>query len=72
MCKGLQQEILKSVRHGNCYKVCTPTHKSALIANAITIFNLFNINPIDYTYLKSTVENFEKRVLNGYLLMKFQ
>ena len=49
MCKGLQKEILNSVRHGNCYKVCTPTHKSALIANATTIFNLFNINPIDYT-----------------------
>ena len=60
MCKGLQQGILKSVRHGNCYKVCTPTHKSALIANATTIFNLFNINPIDYTYLKSTVENLKK------------
>ena len=60
MCKGLQKEILNSVRHGNCYKVCTPTHKSALIANATTIFNLFNINPIDYTYLKSTVENLKK------------
>jgi hypothetical protein len=54
------------------YVQCTPTHKSALIANATTIFNLFNINPIDYTYLKSTVENLKKRVLNGYLLMKFQ
>ncbi len=60
MCKGLQQEILKSFRHGNCIKVCTPTHKSALIANATNIFNLFNINPIDYTYLKSTVENLKK------------
>ncbi len=60
MCKGLQQEILKSVRHGNCYKVCTPTNKSALIANATTIFNWFNIDPIDYTYLKSTVENLRK------------
>jgi hypothetical protein len=56
MCKALQKEILNSVRHGNCYKVCTPTHKSALIANATTIFNLFNINPIDYTYIKTTVE----------------
>ena len=36
-------------------KVCTPTHKSALIANATTIFNLFNINPFDYTYLKSHI-----------------
>jgi hypothetical protein len=43
MCKGLQKEILNSVRYGNCYKVCTPTHKSALIANATTMFNLFNI-----------------------------
>ncbi len=43
MCKELQQEILMSVRHDNCYKVCTPTHKSALIANATTIFYLFNI-----------------------------
>jgi hypothetical protein len=57
MCNGLQNEILNSVRHGNCYNVCTPTRKSALIANATTIFNLFNINPVDYTYLKSTVEN---------------
>jgi hypothetical protein len=60
MCKQLQQEILNSVRNGGSYKVCTPTHKSALIANATTIFNLFNINPIDYTYLKSTVENLKK------------
>ena len=56
MCKGLQQEILNSVRYGGSYKVCTPTHKSALIANAITIYNLFNINPVDYTYIKITVE----------------
>jgi hypothetical protein len=56
MCKGLQQEILNSVRYGGSYKVCTPTHKSALIANAITIYNLFNINPVDYTYIKTTVE----------------
>ncbi len=46
MCKGLQQEIFKSFRYGNCFKVCTPTHKSALIANATTIFNLFNISPV--------------------------
>ncbi len=42
---------LNSVRHGNCYKVCTPTHKSALIANATTIFNLFKIYPIYRLYL---------------------
>ncbi len=72
MCKGLQQEIVKSVRHGNCYKVCTPTHKSALIANATTIFNLFNINPIDYTYLKSTVENLNKEGVEWIFIDEFQ
>ncbi len=40
--------------------VCTPTHKSALIANATTISNLFNIDPNDYTYLKTTKENLKK------------
>jgi hypothetical protein len=25
MSKGLQKEILNSFRHGNCFKVCTPT-----------------------------------------------
>jgi Cdc6-like AAA superfamily ATPase len=52
MCKELQKELLNKVVDGNCFKVCTPTHKSALIANATTIFNLFNINSIDYTYIK--------------------
>ena len=32
-------------------------------ANATTIFNLFNINPIDYTYLKSTNLNVIKILL---------
>jgi hypothetical protein len=53
-CNELQQELLN--KGDVCYKVCTPTHKSSLIANAITIFNLFNINPTDYTYIKTTVE----------------
>ncbi len=56
MCKGLQDELFNKVVDGNCFKVCTPTHKSALIANATTIFNLFNINPVDYTCIKTTVE----------------
>ena len=56
MCKELQKELLNNVVDGNCFKVCTPTHKSALIANATTIFNLFNINPVDYTYIKTTVD----------------
>jgi hypothetical protein len=70
MCKGLQQEIFKNVRHGSCYKVCIPTQKSALSANATTIFDLFDMNPIDYTYLKSTVENLKKMVLNGIIIME--
>jgi hypothetical protein len=41
-------------------KVCTPTHKSALIANAITIFDLFNISPVDYTYIKTTVDKLKE------------
>jgi hypothetical protein len=56
MCKELQKELLSKVVDGNCFKVCTPTHKSALIADATTIFNLFNINPVDYTYIKTTVD----------------
>ena len=56
MCKGLQQELLSCVDNINSFKVCTPTHKSALIANATTIYNLFNINPVDYTYIKTTVD----------------
>lgn len=56
LCKELQHEILNSSENGNSFKVCTPTHKSALIADATTIFNLFNINPIDCTYIKTTVE----------------
>ncbi len=43
MCKELQQELLSKVVDGNCFKVCTPTHKSALIADSTTIFNLFII-----------------------------
>ncbi len=58
MCKALQQKLLNI--NGNSFKVCTPTHKSALIANATTIFNLFNRNPIDHTYLKTTVENLKQ------------
>ncbi len=54
------------------YKVCTPTHKSALIANAIPIYNLSNINPVNYTQIKTTVEKLKLMVQNGYLLMKLQ
>ena len=67
MCKELQKELLSKVVDGNCFKVCTPTHKSALIADATTIFNLFNINPVDYTYIKTTVDKLKVMVSNGYL-----
>ena len=56
MCKGLQQELLSCVDNIYSFKLCTPTHKSALLANANTIYNLFNINPVDYTYIKTTVD----------------
>jgi len=39
MCKKLQQEILNSIASGNSFRVCTPTHKSALIANATAVYN---------------------------------
>jgi hypothetical protein len=60
MCKQLRQEILNSVGYGNCLKVRIPTHKSALIANATTIFNLFNVNPLDYTCLKASVDKLKE------------
>ena len=40
--------------------VATPTHKSALIVNGSTIYDVFNINPTDHTYLKSKVEKMKK------------
>ncbi len=49
MCKELQQELLNKIVDGNYLKVCAPTHKSALIANA-TLCIIFHINPVDYTY----------------------
>ncbi len=64
MCKGLQQEILKSFRHGNCFKVCTPTHKSALIAKATTIFNLFN-----NTFVPETVNDDITEILSDVILL---
>jgi hypothetical protein len=51
MCKKIQQEILNRIESGNSFRVCTPTHKSALIANPTTIYNLFSFNPVDYTYI---------------------
>ena len=51
LCKKLQKEL-----GDGKFAVCTPTHKSALIVGAITIYNLFNISPKDNTYLKSAVQ----------------
>ena len=50
-CKQLQKLLGDSK-----FAVCTPTHKSALIVGAVTIYNLFNINPKDNSYLKSAVQ----------------
>ena len=61
--KQLQQELLKSSNNGNCFRVCTPTHKSALIVDGITVYNLFNINPHDFSYLKSSVEKLKNEGL---------
>ncbi len=36
MYKELQQKLLSKVKGSNGFRVCTPTHKSPLIANAIT------------------------------------
>jgi hypothetical protein len=47
---------LKSQLQPETFRVCTPTLKSALIVGAVTVYNLFNINPHDHTYCKSTVE----------------
>ena len=50
-CKQLQKQIGE-----NKYVVCTPTHKSSLLVNAVTVYNLFNINPKDNIYVRGTVE----------------
>ena len=54
-CKELQKQIGQ-----NKYAVCTPTHKSSLLVNAVTVYNLFNINPKDNTYVRGTVEKLKK------------
>ncbi len=51
---------LKSQLQPEEFRVCTPTLKSALIVDAVTVYNLFNINPHDHTYCKSTVEKLRK------------
>jgi hypothetical protein len=51
---------LKAQLNPNQYIVSTPTHKSALLVNGETIFNVFNVNPHDFTYLKTTVEKLKK------------
>jgi hypothetical protein len=43
--------------------VATPTHKSALIVKGSTIYDVFNINPNDHTYLKSKIEKLKKNGL---------
>ena len=40
--------------------VCTPTHKSALIVNGSTIYNAFDIDYHDHTYVRSSVDRMKK------------
>ena len=51
LCNKLQQEL-----GDNKYAVCAPTHKASLLIGAVTVYNLFNIDPHTHTYIKSTVE----------------
>jgi hypothetical protein len=51
---------LKSQLDPSTYRTCTPTHKSALLIGGETIFSLFNINPHDFTYLKSKVDKMKE------------
>ena len=48
---------IKSQLQPQQYKICTPTHKAALLyEDAQTIYCLFNINQYNHTYLKSAVD----------------
>ena len=40
LCNKLQTELGE-----NKYAVCAPTHKASLIIGAVTVYNLFNIDP---------------------------
>ena len=51
---------LKAQLQPHEYRVCTPTLKSALVIDGPTIYSLFNINPHDHTYVKSTVDKMKK------------
>ena len=51
LCNKLQTELGE-----NEYAVCAPTHKASLIIGAVTVYNLFNIDPHTHTYIKSNVE----------------
>ena len=67
--KELQQELLtwkllqSMPNHGNCFRVCTPTHKSGLIVNGITVYNLLNIYPHGFSYLKLSAEKLKNEGL---------
>ncbi len=48
LCNNLQQELGEGK-----FAVCAPTHKAALLIEAVTVYNLFNIDTHTHTYLKS-------------------
>jgi hypothetical protein len=61
--KSYKTNQLKSELNETDFVSCTPTHKSALIINGKTIYDVFNINPHDHTYLKSKVEKLKNNGL---------
>ncbi len=65
LCNKLQEELVEGK-----YAVCAPTHKSALLIGAVTVYNLFNIDTHTNTYLKSAVEKLKNSGVEYFLLMK--
>ena len=55
---------IKTQLQSHQYKICTPTHKLALLYDdAQTIYSLFNISQHNHTYLKSTVDKLKSAVV---------
>ena len=52
LCKTLQQELKI-----NIYQVGAPTHKAAFLIGAVTVYNLFDVDPKTHTSLKSLLKN---------------
>jgi hypothetical protein len=61
--KSYKTVQLKNELKENEFVCCAPTHKAALNINGKTIYDVFNINPHDHTYLKSKVEKMKNNGL---------